>query len=104
MTIWWLMTAPIGFVALMLFFAWASHTGRLPRWGSAGGRWAQRHPIVSSLPLAAIWLAGAVVHYVEGAVWLAVLWGVTAILWGFWGLAIKRSRNFTQRDDRDSPL
>ena len=103
MTLWWLMTLPIGFVALMLFFAWASHTGRLPRWGEATSRWAERHPILVSLPLSAIWFAGAVVHYIQGTIWLAILYAITAILWGFWGSAMKRATNSTRRQDRDSP-
>ena len=105
MTIGWLLTLPVGFVALMLFLAWASHTGRLPRWSESTHRWSQRHPILAFSPIVAVFLANAVIHFVQGTIWLAALWGVTTILWAFFlGWSLKRSNSSTRREDRDSPL
>ena len=95
MTIWWLMTVPVGFAALMLFFAWASHTGRLPRWGQAMSRWSERHPILvfsAFLAPSIIWLAGAAFYYTTGRAWLAALWAFQAVLMGFHGWTWARRR------------
>ena len=50
-----LLALPLGFVALMLVFAWASHTGRDQRWGEAATRSIGRHPVLigfcSELPI-----------------------------------------------------
>ena len=66
----------IAFVVFFFLWGWALHS----RSGRAVHRWTEDHPFVTWLPLAALQLVIAAIRLVQGPIWLAVPYAVTAVV------------------------